>query len=231
MLDLSSKPINWKRVLLIVGIAFLLMLIAAGGYWYWLSKQKNNSASTGSGETAQTTTSQTESNSTATPSATTPTTGTTTSSSSKTGSSSSSNTNGSSSNSGTNTPAVTFAVTGVTADADHTSVCSNVTTTVHFTGHITANAAGTVHYRWIASDGGTLPEETVTFTAAGSKTVTTDWTLGGGGVTKLPWMLRPFVSVVHAITNGTQYWEKVVISSPNSISSNQATFTSAPCIN
>ena len=76
-----------------------------------------------------------------------------------------------------------------------------------FTAQITANGQGIVSYKWIRSDGVTSSTpQTVNFTSAGTQTVSTNWTLG---------------------TPGFSYagWEKMQIVSPNSLESNQATFT------
>jgi Tol biopolymer transport system component len=103
-------------------------------------------------------------------------------------------------------PAV-FAVTGVNASVNpnNSAVCPSDKFT--FTGQITSNAAGTVTYRWERSDGAHGPDQTINFGGPGSQTVTTQWQLGAGGT----------------------FWEKVHVTSPNDISSNQATFTHSAC--
>ena len=75
-----------------------------------------------------------------------------------------------------------------------------------FSGTVTSPSAGTVTYRWTRSDGATGPTSTLTFTGAGSQTVSTTWTLGAAG------------------TTGT-FWEAVQILSPGTATSNQASFT------
>jgi hypothetical protein len=66
-----------------------------------------------------------------------------------------------------------FTVTGVQATVAPKSYAGPCPVTVHFSGTITADGAGTTSYRWSHSPGtGTL--ETVTFAAAGAKTVTKD---------------------------------------------------------
>ncbi len=95
-----------------------------------------------------------------------------------------------------------FAVTGITAQVTPESHVG-CPETFNFSATITVNRPGTVQYKWERSDGAGAPTETVTFAAAGSKTVNDTWNLGTAG----------------------SYWERVRIMSPNSIVSNKATFT------
>jgi hypothetical protein len=69
---------------------------------------------------------------------------------------------------------VPFAVTSISASVDPPVYTGPCPTTFKFTGIITANGPGTVTYRWEHSPG-TGKVETVTFDAAGSKTVTKDY--------------------------------------------------------
>jgi len=71
-----------------------------------------------------------------------------------------------------------------------------------FTGSITATGPIAVSYRWERSDGASSSPQTVTFAGAGTKTVTTTWTLFGAYAG----------------------WERLVILSPNALTSNQANF-------
>jgi hypothetical protein len=74
-----------------------------------------------------------------------------------------------------------------------------------FSSTITVNAAGTVTYHWVRSDGSTSsPSETKTFSAAGSQVATYTWQLGAG--------------------SGTS-WVKIYIESPNNQEWNQVTVT------
>lgn len=75
-----------------------------------------------------------------------------------------------------------------------------------FEGTITVDAPTTVTYTWLRSDGATAPEETLVFEEAGSATVNTSWTLGGGGNTY------------------EGYWQQLKVIAPTAVLSNQATF-------
>lgn len=77
--------------------------------------------------------------------------------------------------------------------------------TFNFTGTITMNGPGTVTYRWERSDGTTKPSQTLTFTTAGTQTITDVWT----GIT----------------TTLRSGWQRIHVGSPNELFSNQATFT------
>lgn len=109
----------------------------------------------------------------------------------------------------TPTPTPTpFQALGVTAAVAPISAvaCSPTQTTFNFSATITTNAAGTVTYKWERSDGAIASEKTEVFSEAGSKTVSTTWTL--------------------TRTSGQTYngWQRVKILSPNSITSNEANF-------
>lgn len=97
---------------------------------------------------------------------------------------------------------VGFMVTSVAASVAPTS-STTCPQTFNFSGVINANGAGTVTYKWERSDGAGAPTESVTFSGAGSQTVSDTWTIGG-------------------TYSG---WEKVKILTPNSTESNQANFT------
>lgn len=75
-----------------------------------------------------------------------------------------------------------------------------------FSAKIYTNAAMTVKYKWLRSDDTTTVEETLTYSEAGMKTVTTEWTrdqTSGGTSTG---------------------WERIQIISPGSAQSNKAEF-------
>jgi hypothetical protein len=96
-----------------------------------------------------------------------------------------------------------FAVTGASAGVSPAS-SSTCPTTFNFAGAITANAAGTVMYRWERSDGATGPTQSLTFSGAGARpVVTTTWSIGAAGT----------------------HWERIHVLAPNNVYSNQATFT------
>jgi len=99
---------------------------------------------------------------------------------------------------------VPFAVLSATASAvapANVNACSNV---FNFSGTITTNGAGTVTYQWDRSDHPTPPIQTITFSGAGSQTVTTSWSYGTGSGT----------------TDNS--WEKLHVLTPNVVISNQA---------
>jgi hypothetical protein len=106
---------------------------------------------------------------------------------------------------------VIFSVTAATAQITSPSLsptgkyysCSP--TTFNFSTTITTNAAGTVSYQWLRSDGSTGATKSLVFDAAGSKTTTASWA-------SVP------------ADNYTR-WMKLHVLTPNDISSNQASFT------
>ena len=78
--------------------------------------------------------------------------------------------------------------------------------TFDFEGEIIVDGSMTVKYTWLRSDGATSPEESLEFEAAGTKTVSTAWTLGGSG----------------GSYEGN--WQQLKIISPNEMLSNKAEF-------
>ncbi len=97
------------------------------------------------------------------------------------------------STSATSVPTPGFAVTSVTfysSDAVKTGTCPQ---TFDYNAVITANKAGTVTYHWEFSDGSAGSTQSVTFNAAGSKTVSGTWNLNASGA----------------------YWVKLYIDNPN----------------
>ncbi len=78
--------------------------------------------------------------------------------------------------------------------------------TIKFSGEITLNGEGTVRYTFIRSDGAMGPVETLYFDSAGTKTVSTVWTLGGPGLTTY------------------DGWQAIKILSPNVMESEKASF-------
>ena len=95
-----------------------------------------------------------------------------------------------------------FKVTGVRADVSP-DVISSCPITLSVQGSITANQPGTVNYRWERSDSALLSPVNLQFVAAGTRTVTDTW-----GINYL-----------------TAGWVRLRILSPDSMQSNQATFT------
>lgn len=100
-------------------------------------------------------------------------------------------------------------VTGISASVLPTNYSGACPKKFDFTANVTVNAAGSVTYKWVRSDGASGSSQTMTFGGAGSAVVAPDdWTLGGSGTTY-------------------SGWEKVQILTPNSTESNQATFNLA----
>jgi hypothetical protein len=64
----------------------------------------------------------------------------------------------------------------VTEIADVSGNCASHKFT--FTGSITVSAPGTVTYYWKRSDASSPTTQSITFTSAGTQTVSTDWTYG-----------------------------------------------------
>ena len=114
----------------------------------------------------------------------------------------------------TSTPApIAFQVSSATASVSPESgpsICNKQTSFEFiFSGTITVTAAGTVQYKWVQSNG-VESAGTLTFSSAGSKSVPAySWIVYGGGL---------FTG-----------WGKIVVTSPNSISSNKANFTRLFC--
>lgn len=96
-----------------------------------------------------------------------------------------------------------FAITNLTVSADPPFFSGACPTTFNFYAVITANGPGTVTYRWEASNGGVEPVQSISFSDAGSQTVSTTWQLGAAG----------------------SYWKRVHVFTPNEIISNQASCT------
>jgi hypothetical protein len=99
-----------------------------------------------------------------------------------------------------------FAVTGVTASVTPPSYNGGCPATFQFTAKITANGPATVTYKWERSDGASSAPKTVVLTAAGVQVVTSSWTLS------------------QASFSG---WERLHVTAPNDVISNQAAFTLA----
>lgn len=101
-------------------------------------------------------------------------------------------------------PPAQLTATLSSSPADYRGGCPGVVT---FNGTITSTGAQTVTYIFTRSDGAidTNPK-TLTFTGAGSKTVSTTWTLGGDG---LPYYTG---------------WAAIKITGPSVVTSNQANF-------
>ena len=99
------------------------------------------------------------------------------------------------------------AVTAATLAPDKAVFHGDCPAKITFTGKITANGPATVTYRFTRSDGATdTVLKTLHFAGAGSKTVSTTWTLGGPS--------RPNI----------EGWQAVKVLSPNALESGHADF-------
>ena len=76
------------------------------------------------------------------------------------------------------TSASAASVTGVSLTAERLAISNRCPTTVDFRGSITMNGRGMVRYTFERSDGATAPVHTLFFASAGTKEVSTSWTLG-----------------------------------------------------
>ena len=74
-----------------------------------------------------------------------------------------------------------FAVTNVTLSADHTIISGACPQTFNYQAVIKANDAGTVTYYLSFSDGSQSSSKSLTFSEAGSKTISGSWQLNASG--------------------------------------------------
>ncbi len=86
-----------------------------------------------------------------------------------------------------------FAVTGVNLSAEHTNIEGSCPQTFNYQAAITTSGAGTVTYYFSYSDGSTGPTKSMTYSAAGTKTLAGSWELNATG----------------------SYWIKIYIDQPN----------------
>ena len=98
---------------------------------------------------------------------------------------------------------IPFSVTGVTANTDPATFTGACPKTFTFSAAITANGPGTVTYRWERSDGGSSDVQSITFNAAGTKTIMLQWEL----------------------STSSSGWYRVHVLTPNNAVSNQAYYT------
>ena len=73
-----------------------------------------------------------------------------------------------------------FAVTKVTFSVTRVGTCAEGKYVV--VANVKANKAGTVNYHWVRSDSASAPNQSVTFGAAGTKQITTEWTTSWSGL-------------------------------------------------
>ncbi len=93
-----------------------------------------------------------------------------------------------------------FKVTYLTINSSPANYSGSCPKDVTFYATITTNGAGSVNYRFIRSDGTETGENSISFDFASSKSVENTWSKSGSG------------------------WEKLKITSPNTLESSQATF-------
>ncbi len=98
-------------------------------------------------------------------------------------------------------------VTGLTASVSPNNVSGECPKIFDFTGKITVDKPGTVSYTWLRSDNASGPIKTLKFTEAGTKTVNTNWTLGGSG------------------KSYPNFWQQLKIVNPEEKLSNKASFS------
>lgn len=110
-------------------------------------------------------------------------------------------------------PVPTVHVVGAVATVDQTGFygpCRNTDAhsfLIHATLTVTNPVGGVVTYHWRSSDGFTSAPQYVTFARGQTSVVVSDaWTLGAGNA------------------DGRPRWEEVVVTAPNSVTSNQPTF-------
>lgn len=109
-------------------------------------------------------------------------------------------------------PVQADAAGAVTSVSAHTTGYVNVSPDIvrfNFEGKITTNGPTVVKYRWIRSDGAIAPVQTLVFSGADSKIVTSYWQLG-------------------KLEHPRHLWKAVEILSPNRMTSNRVQFTVPP---
>lgn len=79
-------------------------------------------------------------------------------------------------------------VTGVVASFAHSEFIGGDQVRLDFKARIIVNAYGRVRYRWVRSDGGMGAPVEINFAAAGSRDVTTAWTMGTAHSGETVWM-------------------------------------------
>lgn len=94
-----------------------------------------------------------------------------------------------------------FKVTNLTINSSPANYSGSCPKDVTIYATITTNGAGIVNYRWVRSDGSETGESSISFDFASSRSVENTWSRSSSG------------------------WEKLKITSPNSLESSQATFS------
>lgn len=100
-----------------------------------------------------------------------------------------------------------FAVTGVSYSFSEVDLPSGDNCPM-MTANITTNAAGTVTYKWVRSDGANAPMQSVIFGSAGTQAVTTTWSLG-------------------SVWEGDEHWLGIYVDDPNHQDFGHRSFTDA----
>ena len=100
----------------------------------------------------------------------------------------------------------TVSITAVAALVGADEITAECPKKVDFEAEITVDGPVTLTYTWLRSDGVNAPENTLEFDEAGTKTVTTSWTLGASG------------------NSYEGYWQQLKVSAPQEVLSNKAEF-------
>ena len=96
-------------------------------------------------------------------------------------------------------------VTNVTANAVPPSYTGPGPTTINFVADITVDGPCTVTYKWERSDGVIGLQQTLVFSAAGTKKVSDTWTLGGGPGTGIVWERVSILTPLPMLSNKAQF--------------------------
>ncbi len=97
-------------------------------------------------------------------------------------------------------------VTGTSFSSTPETYQGQCPVTINFSGKITVNGKGTVQYKFLRSDGAVSPVQVLEFDSAGSRTVSTVWSLGGPSLIAY------------------DGWQAIQIVSPNIMDSGKALF-------
>jgi hypothetical protein len=97
-------------------------------------------------------------------------------------------------------PAPAFAVTSAFTTVDNVMGPFQCPHTFHFTANITTNGPGTVIYRWVRSVPSLAVNQTLVYAAAGTKTVTTSWSLASGTPSMKIYIVEPNHQYFNAVS-------------------------------
>ncbi|MDB4293066.1 hypothetical protein N9954_06615 [Maribacter sp.] len=100
----------------------------------------------------------------------------------------------------------TIAISAVATVVGADEITTECPEKIDFEADITVDGPVTITYAWLRSVGGPATENTLEFEEAGTKTITTSWTLGASG------------------NNYEGYWQQLKVIAPQEVLSNKATF-------